>query len=84
MKVAPVYHALDKCGGVHQLLVHTGQHYDFNMSDVFFRELNLPAPDLNLEVGSGSHAQQTGRIMERFEPVVRTREPDLVSCVWRC
>lgn len=78
MKAAPVYHALQEHEGVHQVLVHTGQHYDFNMSDVFFNELNLPIPDVNLEVGSGSHAQQTSRIMERFEPVVSTHKPDVV------
>jgi len=78
MKVAPVYQALSRRSGVEQLLVHTGQHYDFNMSDVFFQQLSIPAPDINLEVGSGSHAQQTAQIMSRFEPVVLERKPDLV------
>jgi UDP-N-acetylglucosamine 2-epimerase (non-hydrolysing) len=77
MKVAPVFHALSKhC--VRQTLVHTGQHYDFNMSDVFFDELGLPAPDVNLGVGSGSQTQQTSRIMARFEPIMLKRKPDLV------
>jgi len=78
MKVAPVYRALTDCDGVRQTLLHTGQHYDFNMSDVFFQQLGLPAPDINLQVGSGSHAQQTAQIISRFEPVVTDRKPDLV------
>ncbi len=78
MKAAPVVRALDRVDGVQQTLVHTGQHYDFNMSDVFFQELGLPAPDVNLEVGSASHAQQTSQIMARFEAVVLDRKPDLV------
>ena len=78
MKVAPVFHALAKCDAVRQILVHTGQHYDFNMSDVFFQELALSAPDINLEVGSGSHAQQTSQIMARIETVLLEQKPDLV------
>jgi UDP-N-acetylglucosamine 2-epimerase (non-hydrolysing) len=58
--------------------VHTGQHYDSAMSDVFFDQLGLPAPDVNLEVRSGSHAQQTAEIMARFEPVVLSQQPDVV------
>ncbi len=61
-----------------QTLVHTGQHYDANMSDVFFTQLAMPAPDVNLEVGSGSHAKQTADIMSRFEPVVLEHKPDVV------
>ena len=64
--------------GICQTLVHTGQHYDVNMSDVFFRQLEIPAPDENLEVGSGSHAQQTAQTMSRFEAVVLKHQPDLV------
>jgi UDP-N-acetylglucosamine 2-epimerase (non-hydrolysing) len=78
MKAAPVVRALAKYQGLRQTLVHTGQHYDFNMSEVFFQELGLPAPDINLEVGSGSHAQQTSQIICRFEAVVTERKPDLV------
>jgi UDP-N-acetylglucosamine 2-epimerase (non-hydrolysing) len=78
MKVAPVMHALAKWAEVQQCLVHTGQHYDANMSDVFFTQLEIPIPDVNLEVGSGSHAQQTAEIMKRFEPVVLERKPDIV------
>ncbi len=77
MKAAPVLRAL-KADGARQTLVHTGQHYDANMSDVFFTELGMPAPDVNLEVGSGSHAVQTANIMARFEPVLMEHNPDVV------
>lgn len=78
MKVAPVLAALKKRENVTQTLVHTGQHYDVNMSDVFFQQLGIPAPDVNLAVGSGSHAKQASEIMTRFEPVLIERRPDLV------
>jgi UDP-N-acetylglucosamine 2-epimerase (non-hydrolysing) len=78
MKVAPVLHALEKRSGVKQTIVHTGQHYDTNMSDVFFQELGIAAPDVNLNVGSGSHARQTAEIMARFEPIVIEKRPDIV------
>lgn len=78
MKAAPVISALDLHENVSQLLVHTGQHYDKNMSDIFFEELGLPKPDVNLEVGSASHAVQTAEIMIRFEPVVLEHKPDWV------
>jgi UDP-N-acetylglucosamine 2-epimerase (non-hydrolysing) len=89
MKVAPVLNALRERqnvvrgnvqNSVHNLvqtLVHTGQHYDVNMSDVFFQQLGIPAPDVNLAVGSGSHARQTAEIMIRLEPVVLERQPDI-------
>jgi UDP-N-acetylglucosamine 2-epimerase (non-hydrolysing) len=77
MKVAPVYRALARKGHA-QTLVHTGQHYDAGMSDVFFKELEIPQPDENLNVGSGSHAQQTSSIMSRFESVVLELPPDIV------
>jgi UDP-N-acetylglucosamine 2-epimerase (non-hydrolysing) len=76
VKAAPVLRAIRE-RGVRQTLVHTGQHYDGNMSDVFFTQLDIPEPDFNLEVGSGSHASQTAEIMRRFEPVVLERKPDL-------
>ena len=76
-KIAPVYRA-GRAAGIKQILIHSGQHYDDAMSDGFFRLLELPAPDVNLEVGSASHAVQTGRIMERFEPVVERYRPDWV------
>jgi UDP-N-acetylglucosamine 2-epimerase (non-hydrolysing) len=78
MKVAPVMNALKARKHVVQTLVHTGQHYDANMSDVFFEQLGIPAPDVNLAVGSGTHARQTAEIMTRFEPVLLERQPDLV------
>jgi UDP-N-acetylglucosamine 2-epimerase (non-hydrolysing) len=78
MKAAPVMLALQQRSGIRQTLVHTGQHYDKNMSGVFFEQLGIPAPDVNLEVGSGTHAQQTAEIMSRFEPVVLAHQPDLV------
>lgn len=78
MKVAPVIRAARAHGGLSQVLVHTGQHYDHAMSDAFFRDLDLPAPDVNLEVGSASHAVQTGRIMMAFEPVLDQVRPDWV------
>jgi len=70
--------ALASHGNVRQALVHTGQHYDIKMSDVFFMELGIPAPDVNLQVGSGTHAQQTAAIMTAFEPVLLERKPDVV------
>jgi UDP-N-acetylglucosamine 2-epimerase (non-hydrolysing) len=78
MKAAPVLRALGNLGGIKQTLVHTGQHYDANMSDVFFSQLEMPTPDVNLGVGSGSHARQTAEIMTSFEPVLLERRPDVV------
>ena len=78
MKVAPVLNALKERENVAQTLIHTGQHYDVNMSDVFFQQLGIPAPDVNLAVGSGTHAKQTAEIMIRLEPVVLERQPDIV------
>jgi len=78
MKVAPVRSALAACNSIRQVLVHTGQHYDAFMSDVFFQQLDIPEPDYNLEVGSGSHARQTADIMVRLEPLILETKPDLV------
>lgn len=78
MKAAPVLRALQGFPEVRQTLIHTGQHYDANMSGVFFAELGMPEPELNLQVGSRSHAQQTAAIMTRFEPVVLETQPDMV------
>jgi UDP-N-acetylglucosamine 2-epimerase (non-hydrolysing) len=78
MKAAPVVRALSNRDGIRQSIVHTGQHYDEGMSAVFFRELAIPQPDVNLEVGSGSHAVQTAETMKHFEPVLLERKPDLV------
>ncbi|MCE7980640.1 MAG: UDP-N-acetylglucosamine 2-epimerase (non-hydrolyzing) [Caldilinea sp. CFX5] len=79
MKMAPIMRVM-ACHPkqLQQILVHTGQHYDANMSDIFFTELGLPAPDVNLEVGSGSHAQQTAQVMQRFETVLLEYKPDWV------
>ena len=78
MKVAPVHRALASKPGFKQMLVHTGQHYDVNMSDVFFQQLSIPSPDVNLGVGSGSHGKQTAEIMIGFEDLVQKQRPDLV------
>jgi len=78
MKAAPVLRALSAQPGVQQTLVHTGQHYDAAMSDVFFQQLEMPQPDHNLGVGSATHAQQTAGVMLAFEPVLLERKPDLV------
>ena len=78
MKVAPVVRALNQHKSVTQVLIHSGQHYDSNMSEVFFRQLDLPAPDVNLGVGSGSHAVQTAQVMIRLEEFFLTDRPDWV------
>lgn len=78
MKAAPVLRALTLNSGVRQTLVHTGQHYDAAMSDVFFQQLEMPVPDCNLGVGSGTHAQQTAAILAAIEPVLLERKPDFV------
>jgi UDP-N-acetylglucosamine 2-epimerase (non-hydrolysing) len=77
MKLAPVARALSARGARH-VIVHTGQHYDPEMSDTFFRDLRLPRPDHALDVGSASHARQTAMIMERLEPVLLAEKPDVV------
>ncbi|WP_010582678.1 non-hydrolyzing UDP-N-acetylglucosamine 2-epimerase [Schlesneria paludicola] len=78
MKVAPVHAEFRGRSQVRQTLVHTGQHYDANLSDIFFEQLQIPRPDVSLEVGSGSHAVQTAEIMIRFEKTILERQPDLV------
>jgi UDP-N-acetylglucosamine 2-epimerase (non-hydrolysing) len=79
VKTAPVIAALrDRLPGARHAVVHTGQHYDRMMSDVFLEELAVPEPDHMLGVGSGSHAQQTGRVIERLEPVLAEERPELV------
>ena len=78
MKIAPLMAAMRRSGAYEQILVHTGQHYDAAMSDVFFQDLEMPAPAVNLEVGSGSHSQQTAQVMMRFEPVLEQYKPDWV------
>lgn len=78
MKVAPVFHAMSKYRDLNQAILHTGQHYDVNMSDVFFQQLGMPAPAFNLDVGSDTHARQTAEIMIRIEPVLLAERPDWV------
>jgi UDP-N-acetylglucosamine 2-epimerase (non-hydrolysing) len=81
MKVAPIYKAIAARGRLKQTLVHTGQHYDVKMSDVFFTDLGMVAPDVHLGIGSGSHAEQTARIMLEVEKVFLREQPDLISVV---
>lgn len=81
MKVAPLYHALKKENWAKPIIVHTGQHYDANMSDAFFEDLGLPKPDIYLGVGSGSHAEQTAKVMMSYEKVLLDQRPDLVVVV---
>jgi UDP-N-acetylglucosamine 2-epimerase (non-hydrolysing) len=82
MKVAPIVEAMRRRGAEFApLILHTGQHYDERMSDAFFRDLGLPAPDIHLGVGSGSHAQQTAAVMQSFEPVLVNERPDWVLVV---
>lgn len=80
MKIAPVIRALEE-RGVEVTLVHTGQHYDAQMSDAFFRDLGMRAPDVRLGIGSGSHAEQTGAVMAAFEPVLDEVRPYAVVVV---
>lgn len=81
MKIAPIMRAKRAYLEIESVLVHTGQHYDGNMSDTFFKDLEIPEPDTFLEVGSGTHAIQTALIMERFEQVLLKEKPDLVLVV---
>jgi UDP-N-acetylglucosamine 2-epimerase (non-hydrolysing) len=81
MKVAPLHRAFQQYPFIESKIVHTGQHYDTRMSDVFFNQLELPKPDYFLGIGGGSHAQQTARIMLEFETVVLTEQPDVVLVV---
>ncbi len=81
MKIAPLMAAYRAYPKLEPILVHTGQHYDERMSDLFFRQLGIPEPDVNLEVGSGSHAVQTAEIMKAFEPVMLEQKPDAVLVV---
>ena len=81
MKLAPLFRAFAETPRITATLVHTGQHYDDSMSGQFFRELGLPVPHYNLGVGQGSHVQQTAKIMQRFEPVLREVNPSAVLVV---
>ncbi len=81
VKIAPLMEAYKAHPSIKPMLVHTGQHYDSTMSDLFFRQLGIPQPDINLGVGSASHAVQTAEIMKAFEPVVLKHKPDVVLVV---
>ena len=78
MKLAPLDREVRKRVGMEHVIVRTGQHYDRDMSDTFFEDLGIPDPDINLEVGCGSHGQQMAAIMQRFEPICLERKPDPV------
>lgn len=81
MKIAPLYHALAATDWCEPILVHTGQHYDQNMSDAFFDDLQIPKPHFHLNVGSGTHAQQTGGVMIAYEAIVQEHRPDWIIVV---
>jgi UDP-N-acetylglucosamine 2-epimerase (non-hydrolysing) len=81
MKIAPIMREMNNNKLITPILVHTGQHYDTQMSKLFFEELEIPRPDINLEVGSGSHAVQTAEIMKRFEPILLKEKPDYILIV---
>jgi UDP-N-acetylglucosamine 2-epimerase (non-hydrolysing) len=81
MKVAPLFHEFQKHDWLKPVIIHTGQHYDPNMSDAFFADLGLPTPEHNLGIGSGSHAEQTGGVMIAYEKLCRTHRPDWVIVV---
>jgi len=81
MKIAPLYHELKARGWCRPVVVHTGQHYDLGMSDVFFRDLNLPQPDHSLGIGGGSHGEQLGKVVIAYEKLLTQARPDLVAVV---
>src|SRR5579864_4035337 len=81
MKMAPLVAEMQKYPDIHATLVHTGQHYDFEMSQVFFQDLEMPKPDIYLAVGSGSHAVQTANIMTAFDRVLEEVKPDVIVVV---
>ena len=76
-KIAPLLREMREHPGITAILVHTGQHYDENLSHIFFRQIGIPAPQVNLEVGSGSYAAQTAEILKRIEPVLEEHRPDV-------
>ena len=80
-KIAPLIREMQRHPEIDPILVHTGQHYDEALSDIFFRQMGIPTPHVNLEVGSGSHAAQTAEVLKRVEPVLIERQPDLVLVV---
>lgn len=80
-KIAPLIREMQRHPEIDPILVHTGQHYDAALSDIFFRQMGIPTPHVNLEVGSGSHAAQTAEVLKRVEPVLLEHQPDLVLVV---
>src|SRR6202008_122362 len=80
-KIAPLMREMQRHPEIEPVLVHTGQHYDPALSDIFFRQMGIPTPDVNLEVGSGSHAAQTAEVLKRVEPVLIEHKPDIVIVV---
>ena len=80
-KIAPLIREMQRHPEIEPILVHTGQHYDEALSDIFFRQMGIPTPHVNLEVGSGSHAAQTAEVLKRVEPVLIEYHPDLVLVV---
>jgi UDP-N-acetylglucosamine 2-epimerase (non-hydrolysing) len=81
MKIAPIMWEIQRRSGITGYLVHTGQHYDQKMSELFFEQLKIPRPDVDLGVGSGSHAVQTAEVMKRIEPVISEQRPDVLLVV---
>jgi UDP-N-acetylglucosamine 2-epimerase (non-hydrolysing) len=81
IKIAPIMHQMRKSLIIEPILLHTGQHYDIEMSKLFFEELNIPSPDISLEVGSDTHAKQVAHIMERFDDVCDSQKPDGILVV---
>src|SRR5499427_10809890 len=80
-KIAPLIREMKRHPDIEPILVHTGQHYADELNGIFFREMGIPAPHVNLEIGSASHAVQTGEILKRVEPVLLGHQPDLVLVV---
>src|SRR5712692_6857694 len=78
VKIAPLLRQMGRHPEIVPLLIHTGQHYDEKLSDIFFRQMEIPEPDINLEVGSGSQAWQTAEVLKRIEPVLEQHQPDLI------
>jgi len=81
MKIAPIYREATKYNDIQCKIVHTGQHYDYEMSEAFFEDLELPKPDFFLNAGSGTHAVQTAKIMVAFEELCQNQRPDLIIVV---
>src|SRR5262245_16719078 len=81
MKIAPIIREMRKHSKIEARLIHTGQHYDVSMAGQFFQDLEIPPPDVSLDIGSGSHAYQTGEVMKRLEPVLEQERPDIVLVV---